>query len=160
MVSRQKVEFNLLISTFSRLVSVNGFYRIDAFPNILEGFLAGDKISHFETISEEKLVADCMWLLEKFLAKPLPRPINVKRNQWQTNRNFLGSYSYPSMESEREGTTPMMLAESLLDKDKKPVILFAGEATHHKYTGYTHGAIETGWRAGSELVEFLNKSKN
>lgn len=62
------------------------------------------------------------------------------------------------MNSEREEATPIMLAKSILSIDKKPVVLFAGEATHEKYSGYTHGAVESGWRAGNEIIEFYKNT--
>lgn len=135
----------------------NGFYILDPFPNVLEGLTSGEKIPQFESISDEKLISDVMWMTETFLAKTLPRPINIKRNQWNSNKNFLGAYSYPSIGGEREEATPMMLAESLLNIDSMPLVLFAGEATHHKYTGYAHGAIETGWRAAKEIIDFYQQ---
>lgn len=133
------------------------FITVDGFPNVLEGAIAGKNMRLFETLSNETLISDCMWLLEKFLAKPLPRPINMKRTRWLTNKNFVGSYSYFTMDSEKMEVTPKLLAQSLLDVANKPVILFAGEATDERFSGYTHGAISSGRRAGKELLSFYEK---
>lgn len=133
-----------------------GFNIIDGFPNILEGFIAGDDMKTFETLSDEKLISDCLWLLEKFLHVDLPRLISMTRTNWLTNRNFLGSYSYLSMKTEREKVNPKDLAEPLCDSDSKPLILFAGEATHEKYSSYSHGAVESGWRAADELLKYFD----
>lgn len=106
----------------------------------------------FEALSDEQLIGDSMWLLQKFLNKTLPAPTNMRRTNWLTNRNFLGSYGYFSMESEKSQSTPMDLAEALVDDSQRPVIFFAGEATSFKYVGYTHGAMESGWRAAKEIL--------
>lgn len=108
----------------------------------------------FETLSDERLIDDLMWLIEKFMGKTLPLPSNIKRTQWKTNRNFLGSNSFPSMDSEINEATPMVLAESIVNAHNKPVVLFAGEATHEKYSSYAHGAVASGWRAGDEVLKF------
>lgn len=119
---------------------------------MIQAYLVGKpSLDKFESLTNEKVIDDCMWLLEKFLGKSLPRPKNMKRTDWLTNRNFYGVYSFMSLDSERTESTPMILAESLLNNEGRPSILFAGEATHEKYSGYTHGAVQTGWRAAAEI---------
>lgn len=129
--------------------------KVDSYPNILEFFIAGSKLKNFEELTDDKLIDDVMWVLEKFLAKALPRPINIQRTRWLTSNNFLGSYSYLSMDSERTESTPKDLAESLLDTQGHPKILFAGEATHEKHSSFSNGAVESGWKAADELLTFL-----
>lgn len=137
---------------FSRALGVIGFNPIDGFDNVLEAFVAGPAMAAFEALSDEQLIEDSMWLLQKFLNKTLPAPKNMRRTKWLTNRNFLGTYGYFSMESEKSKATPMDLAEALVDDSHRPVVLFAGEATSFKRVGYTHGAMETGWRAAKEIL--------
>lgn len=147
----------LMISISFRLTNLVAFLRHDSFPNVLEGFVTGSKMKEFEESSDDKIISDCMWLLEKFLAMHLPNPISMKRTRWMTNKNFLGSYAHFSMESERTRSTPVYLAQSLLNNQDEPKILFAGEATHEKHVSYTNGALSSGWRAADELLKFLGQ---
>lgn len=96
-----------------------------------------------------------MWMLEKFLGKSLPRPVNVKKTSWLSNRNFLGAYSYLSMSTEKNKVTPADLGRSI-SAGRRPLILFAGEATDEKFSSYAHGAVASGWRAGDELAAYIN----
>lgn len=149
-------DINLILDHFFiRLTGLSTFVGVDEYPNILEVLVTGKAIPQFEEISDSKLIDDCMWLLEKFLEKPLPRPIEMKRTQWLTNRNFLGSYSYLSIASEKAEATPNDLAQSLMNSHNKPIVFFAGEATHETYSSYSHGAILSGWRAADELIGSL-----
>ena len=141
-----------------RLTNLVTFVRVNSFPNVLEAFVTGSNMKQFEELKDEKLVDDCMWLLEKFLAKSLPRPINMKRTHWMTNKNFLGSYSHFSMDSERTASTPIELSRSLIDDHGELKILFAGEATHKSQVAYSHGALSSGWRAANELIELLKQN--
>lgn len=117
--------------------------------------MAGTKLKDFEGLTDAQLIEDVMWLLEKFLEKPLPRPINLKRTRWMTNKNFLGSYSYLSMDSEKTESKPKDLAEPLFNTKGQLKILFAGEATDEKHSSYSHGAVASGWRAADNLLNNL-----
>jgi spermine oxidase len=138
-------------------IDLIGFSRVDGFPNLLEGLIAGRRISELEALNDTKLIDDSMWLLQKFLGKTLPRPKSMKRTRWMTSRNFLGSYSYPSMAAEANKVLPKTLGQSLTNIANKPVILFAGEATDELFSSYAHGAVASGWRAGNELAVYLTK---
>jgi len=138
-----------------------GFLRVDAQPNTICGFVAGKKMKQFEEVSDDQLIDNCMWLLEKFLGKSLPRPINMQRSHWLTNKNFLGSYSFPTMDTQANNVVPgKHLAETLYSNDKKPVLLFAGEATDENYSGYVHGAVASGWRAAAEILDYYVSHEN
>lgn len=138
-----------------RLIDLSTFVRVDGFPNTLEGLVAGRNVAQFEALNETKLTDDCMWLLNKFLVKSLPRPTKIRRTRWMMNRNFLGSYSYLSMAAEKNKSSPSDLAQSLLNIKNEPKILFAGEATDLKFSSYSHGAVSSGWRAANELVNHI-----
>ncbi|KAG5677755.1 hypothetical protein PVAND_007486 [Polypedilum vanderplanki] len=142
------------------LTHILGFIKVDSHPNLLEGLLSGDKMREFETYSNDKIISDCMWMLEKFLKRSLPRPIAMRRTKWLTRENFLGSYTYLSMKSADENITSDDLATSIKSKNNKPVLLFSGEATHKRYQGYVHGALDSGKRAAQEIIDFYSsKSK-
>ncbi|KAJ6636279.1 Peroxisomal N(1)-acetyl-spermine/spermidine oxidase [Pseudolycoriella hygida] len=134
------------------LTDIPIFLRVDAQPNLISGFVAGEHMKHFEEMSDSQLVDDTMWLLEKFLGKSLPRPINMQRNKWKTNKYFLGTYSYMSMASQEHNVVPSVdLAETIYSDNKKPVLVFAGEATD-EYSGYVHGAVGSGFRSANEII--------
>lgn len=80
------------------------------------------------------------------------------RSSWLSNPNFLGTYSYHSLESVALKAKNEDLAEPIFDTEGKPLILFAGEATHAPHHSTVHGAIESGWREADRLIHLLNKS--
>ncbi|KAJ6646207.1 Peroxisomal N(1)-acetyl-spermine/spermidine oxidase, partial [Pseudolycoriella hygida] len=137
------------------LLGVTGFFAEDAQPNLLSAFPAGKNLKKFEEITDEQLIDDSMWLLEKFMGKTLPRPINMRRSQWLTNKYFLGSNSYGSMDTQAYNVTMGLdLAETLFDKSDKPILQIAGEASDEFNSGYVHGAVESGWRAAKIISNY------
>lgn len=128
--------------------------RVIGNPNVLQAFICPKSLLSFEKLESKKLVDNFMWALEKFLGKALPKPIDMRRTRWLTSRNFLGTSSFYSIESERQDVTPNDLAEPLRDAEGKPIVLFAGEATHEKFSGNSHGAVESGWRAAQEILDY------
>lgn len=137
-----------------------GFLHVDSQPKLLEGLLAGDKIKEFETISDDKIMNDCMWLLQKFLKQKITKPKAMIRTKWGSNENFLGTYSYLSVESAKNGITCENLAESIKDENLKPILLFSGEATDSKYQGYVHGSINSGRRSAEEIIDYYSKKNH
>jgi spermine oxidase len=140
-----------------RLHDIALFTKVESFPNTLETLMGGKNLKQFEARSDTELIDDCMWLLEKFLAKKIPQPIEMKRNRWLSNKNFLGTYSYFSAELDLVDVSQKDLAETLKASDNKPKVLFAGEATDERFPGYTHGAIASGYRSAEELIHFWRK---
>jgi spermine oxidase len=137
------------------LLDIPGFDSVDSFPNLLECFIVSQGGDMSELMSDEKVISDVIWLMEKFFGEKIPTPTRMFRSKWHTNRNFLGSYSYFSVLAEKENSHPDILREPLKDSDNIPKILFAGEATHNQFSGYTHGGMESGWIAAETLVEAL-----
>jgi spermine oxidase len=137
------------------LLDLIGLSRIDAMPKLIGDFVAGKHVKKFEEISDEQMLDDAMWILEKFLGKNLPRASGLVRSKWLTNRNFLGTYSYLSMDSQNYNILPENLAKSV-EKNGVPVILFAGEATDFKYPGDVAGAVGSGLRVAQELMQKLS----
>lgn len=120
--------------------------------------MSGRQLADFEKYHETKVLNDSMWLLEKFLGKSLPRPISIVTTKWLTNKNFLGSYSYPSVDATKNKVSAKDLAQPLFSATK-PVVLFAGEATSEFFAGDTNGAVRSGWKAAKELVAYMNETK-
>lgn len=131
------------------LLGVVAFLKVISFPHLLEGFISGEHVKTFEEISDEKLIDDCMWVLEKFFNRELPKPKAMRRTRWESNPHFLGTYSYINVGLENLNFKD--LAEPIRNFDGKPFIHFAGEATDFKYPGYVHGAVDSGYRAANEI---------
>lgn len=78
----------------------------------------------------------------------------VVRSAWGENRFTRGSYS-----SARVGASSRaveMLAAPLPSVER-PVLCFAGEATHGSFYSTMHGAIESGVREGQRCVDYIGK---
>ncbi|KAG5673636.1 hypothetical protein PVAND_003665 [Polypedilum vanderplanki] len=136
------------------LFSISGFFIVDQYPNLLEAFLGGEKIDEFEKISNEKLIDDCVWMFEKFLGNSIAKPKLIQRTKWLNNENFLGTYSYVSVDAYKFNVGPKDLAKTLKNSDDKPIVLFAGEATDLKFPSYAHGAVTSGYRAAHEIIDY------
>lgn len=79
----------------------------------------------------------------------------VFRSKWYQNPNFRGSYSFRSIEAEQRNVSPLDLSRPLVNDEGREVVLFAGEATHPYYYSTVHGAIETGFREASRIINTL-----
>lgn len=78
---------------------------------------------------------------------------------WYTNPHFRGTYSYQTPKiNKRNPSVEVILAEPIRNKENKPVLLFAGEATHSHFYSTVHGAIETGYREADRIIH-LNQNQ-
>ncbi|XP_069688815.1 uncharacterized protein [Periplaneta americana] len=142
----------------SWLKDVFGFYSVDNQPLVLCGWIVGPPARYMEQLSDEQVTQGCHELLQKFAGRgfnvTVPRPERVVRSSWSKNPHFRGSYSFRSMESEALGAYASHLAEPLTTEKNKPVLMFAGEATHDHFYSTVHGAIESGWREADRIFTF------
>jgi hypothetical protein len=83
---------------------------------------------------------------------PESHPTKIRRSCWSTDSLFLGAYSYNSVTSQKNDVSD--IAEPII-VDGKPVLCFAGEATHVKWFSYAHGARSSGIREAGTFVVFL-----
>jgi monoamine oxidase len=134
------------------LLGIMFFVKVDSFPNLLEAFYTGVFMKNFESFNDQKIIDDCMWMLEKFLGKKLPKPSYMNRTKWLTNKYFLGSYSYLSYGLEQSKISPDELGKPVKKSNGKGFLHFAGEATDLKFPSYAHGAILSGYRAATEVM--------
>lgn len=146
------------------LQDVFGFYSVDNQPLVLCGWIVGPPARYMEYLSDEQVIQGCFELLQKFAGKcfnvTIPRPERMVRSCWSSNRHFRGSYSFRSMASERLGAFASHLAKPLTNDNKKPVLLFAGEATHEHFYSTVHGAVESGWREADRIFTYYGYSKS
>lgn len=60
------------------------------------------------------------------------------------------------MKGDALGASAALLAEPILDRQSRPVIQFAGEATNTHYHSTVHGAVESGWREAQRIIDFYS----
>ncbi|XP_018364708.1 PREDICTED: uncharacterized protein LOC108762270 isoform X3 [Trachymyrmex cornetzi] len=137
------------------LCDVFSFFIVAYQPNLLCAWITGKNARHMETLSDTDVFDGLYLLLKKSFGKRynIVKPTRILRSKWYTNEHFRGSYSFQSMFSEHMNVTPRDLAEPIMT-GIKPVILFAGEATHDHYYSTVHGAVETGFREADRLIDF------
>ncbi|XP_036336587.1 spermine oxidase-like [Rhagoletis pomonella] len=132
-----------------------GFFRVTCQPRLLQGWIIGSHARHMETLTQSEVLNALQWLFEKFLTFDVPKPVKFLRTQWFSNPHFRGSYSFRSMYTEELRTGSADLAKPLTDgRSGKPLLQFAGEATHTNYYSTVHGAVESGWREAKRLTDY------
>uniref|UniRef100_A0A6E8WDC7 Amine oxidase n=1 Tax=Anopheles coluzzii TaxID=1518534 RepID=A0A6E8WDC7_ANOCL len=142
----------------SWMEDVFGFYIVDYQPNVLCGWISGKNARRMERASDEEVRRACMFLLRKFMKGcTVPEPVRFQRTSWYSNPNFRGSYTFRSMTTDLLNTSASHLAIPLTNSCGMPVVQFAGEATHDHYYSTVHGAVETGWREASRLIDLYDR---
>lgn len=129
------------------------FFKVDAFPNLLSAFVIGESFDDYDKLTEERISNDCMWLLERTLRRILPRPTRVIPSRWITEPNFLGSYSFLSVDTLLNDVSPAILGKTVYNSNNRPILFFAGEATDAFY-GYANGAVTSGYRVADEILSY------
>lgn len=81
--------------------------------------------------------------------RQLPDVTAVYRSNWGSNPLTRGSYSYPAASSSPGDTEA--LTQPLM-RNGRPVLLFAGEATHASHYGTASGAFHSGEREADRLL--------
>ncbi|XP_044017962.1 spermine oxidase-like isoform X1 [Aphidius gifuensis] len=146
------------------LIDVFSFFTVDCQPRVLCGWITGESSRFIETLSDDEVKDGLCDLLDKFLGKHynIPAPDKFIRSKWYTDKHFRGCYSHQSIKTDQLGASARDLAEPILSKlNNKPVILFAGEATHDHYYSTVHGAVESGIREADRLIAYHRQvSKN
>lgn len=140
------------------LTDVFGFFTVSHQPNLLSGWVVGEGALHIETLERADQLKGAMYLLNRFLkGVNIPQPIDFIVTSWYSNKFARGSYSHRSMNTEAFNTSAADLAAPIYSEDNKPILLFAGEATHSFHYSTVHGAIESGWREADRIYEYYCK---
>ena len=150
---------NLQVPEWTKYIT--GFDLVSGSPNILLGWIGGSGALKMEKYSDEDVADACLRLIRIFAPdKPMPRLLSVSRSRWGSDQYILGAYSYKSITSTDQDSDEIW--EPIVVKDSKgsstPRILFAGEATAKNMYATAHGAIVSGWREASRLLQFYNYS--
>lgn len=140
---------------------VFGFYKDLGQPGVLCGWIVGPGARSMELCSDDEVIEGCEELLKKFAGSlySVPKIQAVARSNWYSNPHFRGSYSFRSMKTEQMDVNAKQLARPLENSSHKPVLHFAGEATHEYFFSTVHGAIETGWREADLVVENISGNR-
>ncbi|XP_017780334.1 PREDICTED: spermine oxidase-like [Nicrophorus vespilloides] len=145
----------------SWLEDISGFFVIDSDSTTLLCWMVGEFAREVEMLDDKIIESGCMFLLEKFLGKfyEIPSASNFICSRWFSNNHFRGSYSFKSVDNQERLTTSSKLIEPLVGANNKPLIQFAGEATHPKYFSSVHGAVETGFREASRILNYYKNGE-
>lgn len=111
---------------------------------VLIGFHAGQAAVELESLDDAALVASAMASLRRLYGAGIPEPIGAQISRWHADPFSGGAYSFNAL-----GSTPAQ--RQVLGQPLAQRLFFAGEATHPKLFGTTHGAYLSGLRAAAEL---------
>ncbi|XP_011212725.2 spermine oxidase [Bactrocera dorsalis] len=142
------------------LEGIINFHRVSCQPRLLQGWIIGQHARHMETLTETEVFDALLWLFKKFFSSEMPAPVRLLSTRWHSNPNFRGSYSFRSVYTDEVRTSSSDLATPILDeRDGKPLLQFAGEATHSHFYSTVHGAVESGWREAQRLIAQYHEHK-
>ncbi|XP_072765304.1 uncharacterized protein [Anoplolepis gracilipes] len=159
-------EKNEFLKTYGQsnewLCDIFSLFTIAYQPNLLCAWLVGKNARYMETLSDIDVFDGLYQLLKRSLGKHynVVKPTKILRSNWHTDEHFRGSYTFQSMISEQMDVNPRDLAEPITIDGNKPIILFAGEATHDHYYSTVHGAVETGFREANRLIDYERTRKD
>ncbi|XP_035275357.1 spermine oxidase [Anguilla anguilla] len=148
---------------YRKICSFDVLYPPERYGYMLCGWICGDEALLMERCDDETVAETCTDLLRKFTGNPdIPKPRRILRSSWGSNPYIRGSYSFTRVGSsggdvERLGM-PLPYAEST--KAPPLQVLFAGEATHRKYYSTTHGALLSGQREATRLIDMYQDLYN
>jgi len=103
--------------------SLLGFYTLKQHPTTLFTWVTGPPADLMETLDNDKLKAELVKVLQKFVGSvfQVPTPVRILRSDWKSNGLIRGSYSFRTIHSEEKAASASHLAEPIVTKQKKPV---------------------------------------
>ncbi|CAG9761870.1 unnamed protein product [Ceutorhynchus assimilis] len=147
-----------IVNGRSWLENLFSFIAIDSHPNVLLGWINGPTAKLVGLLPDEIVIKGAMYMLRKFAGHlyDIPEPDSILRSRWGSNSHFRGSYVYVNSDMEKRKASAEDLSKPLLSDNGKPVVLFAGEATHRCLFSTVNGAMETGYREADRLITLYN----
>ncbi|XP_043460908.1 spermine oxidase-like [Leptopilina heterotoma] len=132
------------------------FFVVENQKSVLCGWAFGETARLTEKLTNDEISNGLHILLKTFYGKTydIPKAVNFIRSKWFTDKDIRGGYSFRSMKTERMGVKSQDLSDPITTDSYKPIILFAGEATHERFFSTVHGAIESGFREADRLIEY------
>ncbi|XP_031773842.1 spermine oxidase isoform X1 [Apis florea] len=140
------------------LCDVFAFISVDYQSRVLCAWISGKFAKQMELLSDIEISDGLYLLLEMFLSKKynIPKFDQILRSSWYTDEFFRGSYTFKSITTEKLNVETKDLIDPIITANGKPIILFAGEATHEHYYSTVHGAVETGFREADRIIDFYS----
>ncbi|XP_042901197.1 uncharacterized protein [Parasteatoda tepidariorum] len=154
-----KEYFNNSTQTGEWIKDINRFAYTLHHPNMLCAWVVGKGAVSVEYLSDEKVIEDCLFLLEYIFERELSSPSNILRSSWSKDPYTLGSYSYVSTNCDSKNISHKDIADPEYSHGT-PVLLFAGEASHEYYFSTVHGACESGFREAKRLFQYYRNLDN
>lgn len=141
------------------LCDIFALISVDYQPRVLCAWISGKFAKQIELLSDIEISDGLYLLLEMFLSKKynIPKFDQILRSSWYTDEYFRGSYTFKSITTEKLNVETKDLIDPIVTANGKPIILFAGEATHEHYYSTVHGAVETGFREADRIIDFYRK---
>ncbi|KAG8320386.1 hypothetical protein J6590_070153 [Homalodisca vitripennis] len=157
--NKELLDFKSKSAQGSWSVYTTGFYPVLNHDRMLCAWFHGQACRMLGEKTEEEVSDGVLELLNELVGSKytIPRPEAVLRTDWASDPNTLGAFSYRTVASDSQNLSNSDLALPVRDENDKPVILFAGEATHNHYYSTVHGALETGRREALRLIDYMKK---
>ncbi|KAK0099065.1 hypothetical protein PV326_008379 [Microctonus aethiopoides] len=139
------------------MLGLFALYPVEHKPKMLCFWVSSDFSIEMELVPEEIFRQQILQVINKFFSNHynITEPTKIIRTSWNTNENFLGTYSYRGIESDLADVDYTDLAEPIM-RNNKP---FAGEATSEHYST-VHGAIDSGWREADRLINLYPRKND
>ncbi|XP_069023587.1 spermine oxidase [Embiotoca jacksoni] len=141
---------------YKKICSFDVLYPPERYGYMLSGWICGQEALYMERCDDETVAETCTELLRRFTGNPdIPKPRRVLRSSWGSNPYIRGSYSFTRVGSSGADCERLAMPLPYAKSTKAPPlqVLFAGEATHRKYYSTTHGALLSGQREATSLIE-------
>ncbi|MBN3311130.1 spermine oxidase [Amia ocellicauda] len=148
---------------YKKICSFDVLYPPERYGYMLSGWICGDEALVMEKYDDETVAETCTELLRKFTGNQnIPKPRRILRSSWGSNPYIYGSYSYTRVGSSGIDVEKLAMPLPYNESTKAPPlqVLFAGEATHRKYYSTTHGALLSGQREATRLIEMYQDLYN
>ncbi|GMR60834.1 hypothetical protein PMAYCL1PPCAC_31029, partial [Pristionchus mayeri] len=116
-------------------------------------WFSGPAVEEIGAMSDEKLMREITaHLISTLKNMTVPYPQRVFRHMWSSDPLVLGSYSWLTPSAVALGDANQILAEPIKGDNRRPLVLFAGEATHSSIYQTTIGAYLSGQREAKRLT--------
>ncbi len=121
-------------------------YRTFSNENVLLGLSFGHYALVADKMNQSELTEDALKVLRSVWGDNIPAPSAVLSTHWSQHPNFRGAYSYTQVGGSSDQFE--IFAEPVAER-----LLFAGEHTIFDYHSTTHGALISGQRAATYILE-------
>ncbi|XP_028308137.1 spermine oxidase isoform X2 [Gouania willdenowi] len=142
-----------------KICSFDVLYPPERYGHMLSGWICGQEALFMEGCDDETVAETCTELLRRFTGNPdIPKPRRIVRSSWGSNPYIRGSYSFTRVGSSGADCEKLAMPLPYANSTKAPPlqVLFAGEATHRKYYSTAHGALLSGQREATRLIEMYH----